>query len=171
MSEHVKQLNRKLSDALGQRYGHAWFCWKEASELKYPIRFKGEVVQRSWASRLGKVWVLCQWRKPEMRPDQWQHAFKGLYPYPSNGMYYPHAETAEPPGALPTERTTYILIESIRRQIAKDRIQHRSETRSYVDKREQDDYTEWVECVQDTNTAFSNPNPGSRSGNVSFGGI
>ena len=160
MSKTVEQLNRWLGDALGYvRSGsQPRFCWQWAPDI--PM----------WAPRLGKVWVLCQWQKPGMTEDQWNKHFAGRYPYPYNGMHHAQAETALPPGRLPTQELTQNYIRALDWQMSQSFQNQLIAVNNEVAEDKERDYTEWVEYVQDTNPAFSNFAPGTRGGHVSYGG-
>jgi hypothetical protein len=157
----VQQLNRRLGDALGYVRGgtEPRFCWAWAPDLLY------------WRSRLGKVWVLCQWQKPGMTPQQWRAVFGDRYPYPVNGMHHAQPETALPPGAIPTPELTQNYIWAIDRQMSTSFVQQFCDVNNEVADDKDRDYVDWVEKVQDSNPAFSNFEPGKRGGHVSYGGV
>lgn len=158
---HIDQLNRKLGDALGYvRSGtEPRFSWRWAPDIPY------------WASRLGKVWVLTQWQKPGMSEQEWRKQFGDRFPYPLNGMHHAHCETALPPGQIPTERLTQNYIWALDQQMSQSFEQQLSAVNAEMAEDKERDYVEWVDKVQDSNPAFSNPAPGSRGGHVSYGGI
>lgn len=157
----IDQLNRRLGESLGYvRSGtEARFSWRWAPDLPY------------WASRLGKVWVLCQWQKPGITEQQWHEHFRGRFPYPSNGMHHPHTETALPPGVLPTLELTQKYIWALDQQMSTSYTQHWCDVHNEVADDQERNYVEWVDKVQDSNPAFSNFDPGNRGGHVSYGGI
>jgi hypothetical protein len=157
----IDQLNRRLGDALGYvRSGtEPRFAWRWAPDLPY------------WRSRLGKVWVLCQWQRPGMTEPEWKHHFGDRYPYPATGMYHAHPETALAPGELPSERLTQNYIWALDRQMSTSLENQLVAVKNEVADQKERDYVEWVDFVQDSNPAFSNFEPGRRGGHVSFGGI
>ena len=156
----IDQQNRKLGDALGYvRAGtEPRFCWKWAPTIPY------------WASRLGKVWVLCQWQRPRMTEKEWLMHFGGRYPYPVNGMHHAHPETALAPGREPTGELTQNYIWALDRQMSTSIVQQVCDVHNDIAADQDRDYAEWVDLVQDSNPAFSNFAPGNRGGHVSYGG-
>ena len=158
---HIEQLNRKLGDALGYvRSGtEPRFCWRWAPTLPY------------WQARLGKVWVLCQWQRPNLTEAQWLKEFHGRYPYPASGMHHAQPETALPPGLAPNEALTQNYIWALDRQMSTSLVQQLCDVQNEVEADKDRDYVEWVDRVQNDNPAFSNFDPGARGGHVSYGGI
>jgi hypothetical protein len=154
-------LNRKLGDALGRVRGGSEprFCWCWAPDLLY------------WRNRLGKVWVLCQWQLPSMTRHEWAREFEDRLPYPANGMYHAHAETALAPGRLPSEALTQNYIRALDQQMSTSYGQQLISVQDDVEADQAQNYERWVEMVQDSNPAFSNFNSGARGGHVSFGGV
>jgi hypothetical protein len=157
----IDQLNRRLGDSLGYiRSGtEPRFSWRWAPDLPY------------WASRLGKVWVLCQWQKPGMTEQQWQRQFGGRFPYPVNGMHHAQPETALAPGRLPTAELTQNYIWALDRQMSTSLTQQLCDVHNEVADDQERDYVEWVDKVQDSAPAFGNFDPGNRGGHVSYGGM
>lgn len=134
------------------------FCWMWAPDLPY------------WRTRLGKVYVLCQWQRPGMSEWEWVARFGGRYPYPANGMYHPFSETAVSGPSL-TDELNQNYIRVIDGQMSRSFQSHLSEVNEEVGKDRENDQTRWTEYVQDMNPAFSNFSFGKRGGSVSFGGI
>jgi hypothetical protein len=161
MDSIIKALNQKLGDALGRVCSGTQprFCWQWAPDLPY------------WRTRLGAVWVLCQWHRPFFTEQEWQHQFRGRFPYPANGMYHAHPETALPPGRVPTFELTQNYIWALDRQLSTSFISQLCASENAVQVEREQDYVEWVEQVQDSNPAFSNFEPGKRGGHVSYGGV
>jgi hypothetical protein len=161
MNSTVNALNQKLGDALGRvRSGTLpRFTWMWAPDLPY------------WATRLGKVWVLCQWRIPSMPESEWHKQFGGRLPFPSNGMYHAHPETAIAPGRTPTLEMTQNYIRALDQQMTTSYTSQLCAVNNEVTDAREQDYVEWVDQVQDTNPAFSNFDSGNRGGHVSFGGV
>jgi hypothetical protein len=158
--KQIQQLNRRLGDALGYVLSgtEPRFCWKWAPDIPY------------WASRLGKVWVLCQWQKPGMSEQEWNKQFQGRFPYPVNGMHHAHPETVLPPGQVPTPELTQNYIRALDQQMSKTLVDQFCDVQNELAADKERDDVEWVERVQDSNPAFSNFNPGNRGGHVSYGG-
>jgi hypothetical protein len=156
--EQVKQLNRALG-VLGYVRGGLLprFCWMWAPDIPY------------WSTRLDKVYVLCQWQRPEMSEWEWNRHFAGRHPYPANGMYHPFSETAIPASSL-TEELNQNYIRVLDLQMSRSFAAHLSEVNAEVEKDREDDQTRWTEYVQDMNPAFGNFAPGTRGGFLSFGG-
>jgi hypothetical protein len=157
----IQQLNRRLGETLGYvRSGtEPRFCWKWAPDIPY------------WSSRLGKVWVLCQWQKPGMSEADWNKQFGGRFPYPANGMHHAHPETALPAGEIPSAELTQNYIWALDRQMSESYARQLSAVNQEVEDDQERDYVEWVEKVQGSNPAFSNFDPGKRGGHVSYGGV
>jgi hypothetical protein len=157
----IQQLNRRLGEALGYvRSGtEPRFCWKWAPSIPY------------WSTRLGNVWVLCQWQRPGMTEADWTKQFRGRFPYPANGMHHAHPETALPPGEVPTAELTQNYIRALDQQMTQSFAQQLSAVNQEMSDDQERDYVEWVDKVQDSNPAFSNFEPGKRGGHVSYGGI
>jgi len=157
----VDQLNRRLGDALGRVRSGTMprFCWKWAPDLPY------------WSTRLGNVWVLCQWQRPGMSEAEWHSHFGGRFAYPRNGMYHAHEEAALPYRVFPTEALTDRYIRALDRQMSTSLIQQLCDVNQQLADDKERAYVEWVEKVQDSNPAFSNFAPGTRGGHVSYGGV
>jgi hypothetical protein len=161
MNASIKALNQKLGDSLGYvRSGtQPRWAWKWAPDLPY------------WRTRLGAVWVLCQWTSPFFTEQQWQQQFRGRYPYPAQGMYHAHPETVLSPGRVPTLELTQNYIWALDRQMSTSFTTQVCDSENAVQAHRENDYIEWVDYVQDSNPAFSNFEPGNRGGHVSYGGI
>ena len=155
----IDQLNRRLGDALGYvRSGtQPRFRWQWAPDVPY------------WSTRLGPVWVLCQWRKPGMSRKDWDAQFGNRrIPYPANGMHHAHPETALPKGLAPNDALTQFYIRTLDQQMSTTLADHLCNVHNEVAERKAQDYVDWVDLVQDSNPAFSNFEPGARGGPVSF---
>jgi hypothetical protein len=159
-SSQIAYLNQRLGDALGRVRGGSLprFCWIWAPDVPY------------WARQLGKVWVLCQWRKPSITEKQWQHAFQGRYPYPANGMHHAHPETALPEGEAPTLERTQFYIRALDEQMTTSLTQQLCDVNNEMVEHKQQDDQEWSDFVDDTLPAYANYEPGRRGGHVSYGG-
>ena len=86
-------------------------------------------------------------------------------------MYHAKMETLLKPGETPDAELTANLIMQLDQQMSLSAEQHQRDRMEETAKRKADEDLEWIEFVQDTNPAFSNFDWGSRSSNVSFGGI
>lgn len=173
MSKQVELLNRRLGTGLGYANGITpRFAWIWAPESFYFYRqHVGESWTRHcWGERLGKVWMLGQWRPPAVPENAWWSMFHGEFPYPRKGMYYAHAETALPPGREPTAEMTDWYIRTLDAQISMSYAQHMDQINDGIAKDEQRADTEWTEMVQDGNPAFSKDRltPALHGANVEF---
>lgn len=157
----IDQLNQRFGDALGYVRGGTVprFCWKYGPELPY------------WRSRLGKVWVLAQWKRPEVTVQEWQTKFAGRYPYPETGMYHPHSEAKLAPGRLPSQALTEYLIRTLDQQMSTSYMTHLCNVQNEIAIDREADYWQWFDRVQDSAPAFNNFAPGARGGHVSYGGV
>ena len=166
MANQIEILNSRLGERLGYRGTHPRFAWKYAPELFYFWRqnYLTGFVRQCWAQRLGKVWVLCQWRRPEMSQQQWWDSFHGEFPYPAQGMYYAHPETALAPGELPESEITQAHIHALTAQMSKNYATHLREVNADTARCEQADEDEWMEYATDFAPAFNNWNSGKKSG-------
>jgi hypothetical protein len=123
--KHIEALNRRFADALGYVGGtHPRWKWALSTECHYYIRdhAASSFKQYCWADRIGRRWLLCQWSVPtcydpasnstrELTESDWWVSFNGTVPFPKNGEYIAHAETALPPGREPTpEHTAYYIM-------------------------------------------------------------
>lgn len=129
MNDDIEILNRRLGDALGRPNGtDPRFAWKESQDLFFYARRHEleEYTKFSWAQRIGKCWVLCQWRPPEttihgvtipLTADSWHTMFKGRRPFPAKGEYKVHSETKLAPGAVPTAEWTQFYIKTLGQQM------------------------------------------------------
>jgi hypothetical protein len=171
---HIDQLNRRLGDSLGYVGINPRFAWKKASECFYFMRTAPTSIKHTrfcWSDRIGNVWLIAQFRPPAMDEAAWAHTFNGEFPYPAQGQYYAHPETALPPGVEPTQEDTQAYIWSLTRQMDKSVAAHYREIDSEIQRDKARDYEQWVEKVQNMNPAFSNWDSGKRGGHVSFGGV
>jgi hypothetical protein len=166
MNKQIALLNARFGERLGYRGNSPRFAWCYAPDLHYFWRpdYTTSFVRQCWAERLGRVWVLCQWRKPEMTQQEWWNSFRGEFPYPERGMYYAHPETALNPTQLPTAEITAAHIHALERQIAKNYEQHLQECNAAADAQRQADSDEWDDYVADWCPAFDNWNSGKKSG-------
>lgn len=184
----VELLNRRFAESLGRPNGvDARFKWAFSPDVQYLYQPPGQkhYERRSWANRLGKVWMLCQWHPPTMSREQWAASCAG-YPYPEKGEYKPHPETALPAGVDPTEALTAGYIRSLGQQMeqaalaARDALAGRvdatterceREAQASVDAAEREFY-EMVGDFEPLSWKTGDPyNPGDRGGPVSFGGV
>lgn len=173
---HIDQLNRRLGEALGYRNSQPRFAWKWSADLHYFYRLPTAVTfeRMCWAERVGRVWMIAQWRKPDgidvqtgqvlpITREQWWRMFGGAFPYPEKGQYYGHPETAFRQGLVPTMEDTLMAIASIKAQL-RSYESHLEQCTDEAAAREQRDENEWMEYVADMNPAFDNWNSGAKSG-------
>lgn len=179
----VDLLNRRLGEGLGFALSGTLprFSWKFSTEVFWYFR-EGvhENFQRQcWADRIGRVWLLCEWRLPTgfdastgqqypLNESHWWQMFKGAIPYPKGGSYNPYPETQLKPGELPTAERTQNYIWAIDKQMSGDYQEHLMECR---DDLQQDHDTfrdnqidEWMDAAP----AFGNYDPGKRGGYLSM---
>jgi len=165
--EQIKQLNRRLAEALGYVGEEPRFAWKLSTEVFYFWR-KGQTLIEErvcWADRLAenrkmrhpmKVWMLCQRRKNHMSREQWWASFGFQFPYPEI-QYYAHPETMLDQGELPDGETTTAHIHAIKhRHLEKTESQHAIECRDAAVARQEADRAVWHEQVADWEPAFQN---------------
>lgn len=166
MPSIVNQLNARLGERLGYRGTNPRFAWKYAPDLFYFWRESYLVGFRRqcWAERLGRVWVLCQWRRPEMSNQEWWNSFHGEFPYPDKGMYYAHPETALAVGQFPTAEINAAHIRAIEVQMEKSYARLAVECSDAAQRDRQAADTQWDEYVADWEPAFDNWNSGKKSG-------
>jgi hypothetical protein len=160
-----------LNDRLGIDLGRVAsgtlprFAWKHASDMPMV------------SQRVGNRWMLTEWRRPSMTPEQWAKNCPSGKPYPAAGWYHPYLETALPIGMEPTLELTVKAISQFRRQMdtsyenqmRRENDEIRRE-RGYVpdgagyrrlDPHEDDseDRRQWVDRIQNSDPRFSQPNP------------
>lgn len=182
----VSLLNRRLGESLGFAKSGTMprFAWVFSTELQWYIR--DSVMEsynfRCWADRIGRVWVLCEWRTPrgfdartnteyDLTREQWWGMFKGSMPYPEGGQYTPYAETALEPGREPTAELTANYIWALDHQMSANYQTHLAVGRAQVDEQrrafDEKQQEEWMDMAP----AFGNYDPGKRGGFLSFGGL
>lgn len=135
----IDNLNRRMGEHLGFPNGNdPAYKWMEARDLQYYFRNEAheDWQRRSWADRLGNVWLLCRWTPPivymmgvpcELTRLQWSEMFGWSRPFPEKGEYKPLAETALKPGVIPDGRMTDFYICSIQRQLEQVERAHKAE--------------------------------------------
>jgi hypothetical protein len=106
-----------------------------------------------------------------MTEQEWVRTVGARSPFQANGMYCAYVETSLPFGMSPTPELTARYIHTIAAQMDKSYQAHLREGRSQIDRRMENDRIEWIERTQNDAPAFNNLTPGSRAGNVSFGGV
>lgn len=194
--ELVNVLNDRFGASLGRPNGSdPRFAWKKSSDLFYYWRDNPseDWQKRSWADRIGVVWVLAEWRPPEVyifgvlseiTREQWFAMFGWSRPYPQGGEYKPYAETAllRPP----TSEDTDFYIKTLQQQLAeveqanKDQLMGRKdattencekEAQANMDKHEQD-FMDKVADWEPLSWKLGEPrDPGDQDGALSFGGV
>jgi hypothetical protein len=123
---HIDNLNRTFAERLGRPNGiDARFAWKQSTDIPYFHKLKdGSIDRKTWASRIGKCWLLCQWRPCDVSRETWAQLFGASLPYPTNGQYYPQAETALPRGMEPNDWLTEGYCRTISQQMEMTYKQH-----------------------------------------------
>lgn len=184
----IDQLNKRLGDDLGRIGENPRFAWKFAPEIHYYTRDMTaiEYMRRSWADRIGQAWAICQFLLPSsfdpatgqvhvITKSDWWKSFRGEFPYPENGMYYAHPETALPVGQLPDAHETAVMIASIRAQMDKPHETHLRECAEAAQQAQDDHQKEFFAEAENDFPAFwkngAAHEPGKRGAHVSFGGI
>lgn len=173
MNKDVDILNRLLGERLGYANGVTpRFAWMWSPDVQYYYRphVAASWQRCSWADRLGRCWLLCQWRAPGMPERDWWASFRGEFPYPRKGMYYAHPETALSAGMMPSREMTAWYIRSLDAQIGKSYDQHLQEIQTGIRKDKECRDSEWVAMVQNDNPAFSKDRltPALHGANVEF---
>ena len=169
--KRINTLNQRLGLALGFRGEHPRFAWVHAKDLFYFLR-RGDRHERfCWVDRLGKVWLLAQWRPAPMSEAEWIAAFGDLYLYPGRGYYYAHPETSLKPGLQPDENDTAQVIRRLGEQMEATFASHLKQTNDDIAAIDAGVKNEFYEQVDDFWPSFGNWNSGKRGGHVSFGGI
>jgi hypothetical protein len=176
----IETLNRTLGECLGYVGRRPRFSWQWAPDIVYFWRpITGTDFQiRSWGERVGKRWLLCQWVPPEQTRQEWAQIYKGTRPYPGEGQWRPHPESALEVGQLPDEQITTFYIWSLqgqmeRAEMAPQQVLEQCEAEA---QKEQDaneaEFRESVESWRPLSwTKDGAWEPGTRGGPVSFGGI
>jgi hypothetical protein len=163
----VEQLNHQLGLALGFAGAEPRWKWVFAPDAFYleppVVKDRGfradcaqDPVRRNWASKVGRVWLLAQWKPP----DQYGPA-----------RYHCHAETALAKGEVPTPEITRELIRVLDFQMSEGFANHLRAINDSIAEEKERDQVSWVEYVQNFNPAFSNFAFGKRGGHVSYGGF
>ena len=111
---------------------------------------------RSMTSKVGRVWMLAQWRPP----DQYGAA-----------RYHGHSETALAYRQFPTLEFTQQIAWVLDQQITTSYEEHLMTINQGLESQKESQYSEWVDYVQNFNPAFGNFAPGARGGHVSFPGV
>jgi len=171
----IDQLNQRLRDSLGSVCGgtKARFKWIHSTESVYYFREPTGLTfeKHYWAERIGKCWMICQWHEPR-QINAATFSMSGLeFPIMENGMYHGHPESALPPGRRPDAELTQTWIFSMDRQMTASLDEHIRQARESSEKQQADWKNNWREYTQSFAPAFNNWTPGSRSGDVSFGGV
>jgi hypothetical protein len=174
----VEQQNRKLAECLGSRGGQQWWKWAWAPDLTYFWRRSLDAAweRHCWAETLGKVWVLCQFRPPEISREEWNRGYKGELPYPERGRYYPHGETAiYPPGREPSMEDTVFYIRTLAEQDAKGEVEHLNEAYARAQNAQDQVEKDFMYEAEEQFPAFWRNGqghvPGTRGAHVSIGGV
>ncbi len=185
--DRIDQLNRRLGEGLGLVKGGSMprFRWVFSPDSVYYMKSETsyDFERKCWADRIGKVWMLAQWRMPTwfnpktneakvITEQEWWNRFHGMMPYPNNGEYHPHPETALPPGSLPTLDITQNYIWALDQQQSRGFFGHLDDVNVDLALEKARFRREvWVPMVQNDAPAFNNWDSGRRGGHVSFGGL
>lgn len=166
MNQQIKLLNDRLRERLGTRGGMPLFQWMWAPEVFYFYRpeYVQSFARQSWGERLGKVWVLCQFRSTTLTRQQWWECLRGEFAYPERGMYYAQPEIRMPIGMEPTDEATAIAIIGITEQMEKTEAEQLAAVKEGVEQRKQRDEEEWADSVNDLAPAFDNWHSGTKNG-------
>jgi hypothetical protein len=187
MTKDIEQLNRRLAEGLGMIGGQPRFAWRFSPEVFYyyrpPTALNFE--RQCWAEQLGKAWMLCQYQEPKwtdhdgqqhrITPEGWFNACLGEFPYPANGHYVAHPETARMDGSPPTAEATAFYIATIREQMEKDHAAHLAESMERQAAIKLETEKEFMAMADDSFPAFwkngQGHEAGKRGAHVSFGGV
>lgn len=127
MNSHVASLNDRLGQAFGfspildeRGLPYGKFAWRWTPDLQYFYRedFTKTFARKSFADRMGKVWVLAKWEPVDMPESEFRQATQDQFPYPRNGRFMP-LNVALEPGELPTDWYTSLVIDCITTQMGK----------------------------------------------------
>ena len=160
-------------------HGHPWFQWAWAPDCCYYVRTPGapheSYTRRSWADRIGKVWMLVEWGAPPMSREVWWRSFNGQFPYPERGREIAHPETALPPGVKPDADTTQFYIRRINDQASKSYARTLNEINDGLEQDQLNTRKEFLDYADDWFPAYwkngQAHEPGTRGAHVSFGGV
>lgn len=175
--QHIAKLNRRLGESLGFAGAEPRFAWQWAPDCHYYYRsdITKSFERFCWADRIGKVWVLCQWKAPPMSREDWWYSFQGEFPYPDKGTWYVHGESALPPGIEPGDTETAYYIYELRDQMNTSQDAHYRKIMAGLEKDREDNRKEFLAQAEDSFPAFwkngQGHEPGTRGAHVSIGGI
>jgi hypothetical protein len=168
----LTKLDEKLADMLGRSpngrplyrwfYSDSWFHIMNLDECR-----GGRLEERKMVL-LDDVWILGHWHEPLTR-SQWEamHGLKLLWS--ENGLYTPTNITLRE-GEFPTMDTTDQIIAVIRKHRTKTFDDFYQDGERIIERREKAAEARRSDIIDDACTAFGN-DPGTRNGNVSFGGV
>lgn len=181
----LRNLNKLLRQELGECPLGPRFKWTLSSELYYFVDDgQGEqqtpagvwavftkYTRKSFADRFGaNVWLLAQWRAPELTRQQWTEQFMAgggvHFAYPENGRYLPIDGTQLRLGEEPNEEYTLSAIHKIRKSLETPECVLLTKHTEEATKPKQERDAEWRELMND-NTPLAGHIPGMRD-NVSF---
>ena len=173
---YIDSLNRRFAEALGTRGSVGRYSWQHTRDLfYYPRAATGDFVQRCWAGRMGRAWVLCERRFPV-----------AAHPHPEQMEWFPYDATALPDGMEPTLELTLGYIRSVRDQMERAELAIKAQcagrkdvtteqceaeaqkTQDQADQNFYDSVADWEPMSWKLGEAH---NPGDQDGPVSFGGI
>ena len=173
---YTDQLNRIFAERLGRPNGiNARFAWMYAPDVPYNQKTPTGFERKTWGARLGKRWMLCQWRPPDLTREQWATSFGVSFPYPDKGQYIAHAETALPFGKEPDVELTVEYCHTLRQQMETTYADHLAQSEAaskyYQDMydKQRDDFT--ADCEPLSWKVGSPETPCDRGGCISWGGV
>lgn len=179
----IDQLNRRLADGLGLAAGSTFprFAWKFSTDLNWYYRegMHENFQVQNWADRIGRVWLLCEWRVPTgfdvmsghqypLSESQWWQMFRGSLPFPKRGEYSPYPETQLKPGQMPTAELTANYIWAIDKQMSADYQKQLSQCSDELHQDHEEFRENQLDEWMDAAPAFGNYDPGKRGGYLSM---
>jgi hypothetical protein len=181
MSESINRLNKILERELGAPHGKQRYKWAWSHELQMPFR-KGEKESQTQSglyviepvySLVPMVdgdgrWVFAKLTEPPSY-SEWLEAFKGEIDYPASGYYAPTSIMCRL-GKQPDEDITEFAVWIVRQNESKSEAEHRQDVDAGIKKQHDDNQKVIGDVIDDAIPAFGNI-PGTRSLNVSFGGV
>jgi hypothetical protein len=169
----ITRLNERLATDLGRVASGTLprFAWQHTSTIP------------GAEAKIGPRWLLGEWRRPSMTPEQWAKNSGGRFPYPASGWYHPYLETALPISMEPTLELTIKAISQFRKQMSTSFENQQRETNNEIEAEmgyrwdrenhcyqrlspEEDQSTErkeWIDFVQQSHPDFNNESKGAHT--------
>ena len=164
----IDRLNERLGADLGRVASGTLprFAWQHTSTM--PMA----------QDRIGSRWLLAEWRRPSMTPEQWVKNSGGRFPYPAAGWYHPYLETCLPIGMEPTLELTVKAIKQFGKQMSTTAEEQFRKQNNEIEEDqgyrfngshyerltgEEDqsrDRKEWVDYIQNSHPDFNNESRG-----------